>query len=88
MEKPLTRPTPSGTLSPGRGLSFLVGAQVMKAALSPRERASIPTSAPCAQPKIWAKVSFRVGGPPGSRREDRKDAPLPKHLLRAALHTF
>jgi len=35
MERPLTRPPPSGTLSPGRGLSFLVGAQVIKAALSP-----------------------------------------------------
>jgi len=38
MEKPLTRPPPSGTLSPGRGLSFLDGGEVMKTALSLGER--------------------------------------------------
>jgi hypothetical protein len=35
MEKPLTRPPPSGTLSPGRGLPFLVRIEVRKTTLSP-----------------------------------------------------
>src|SRR5271157_3909166 len=38
MEKPLTRPPPSGTLSPGRGLSFLARVEVRRAALSRGER--------------------------------------------------
>jgi hypothetical protein len=35
MEEPLTCPPPSGTLSPGRGLSLLVRVEVRKTALSP-----------------------------------------------------
>jgi len=38
MEKPLTGPPPSGTLSPGRGLSFQVRVEVRKTALSLGER--------------------------------------------------
>ena len=37
-KRPLTRPPSSGTLSPGRGLSFLVRVEVIKTALSLGER--------------------------------------------------
>ena len=38
MEKPLTRPPPSGTLSPGRGLESLDRVEVGKTPLSLREK--------------------------------------------------
>jgi hypothetical protein len=37
-KRPLTRPPSSGTLSPGRGLSFLVRVEVIKTALSLGQR--------------------------------------------------